>query len=43
MESMQKKIDTSILLAPAIIAIYLLVVFESYVVENAAFNYIFQM
>lgn len=43
MESVQKNIDVSILLAPVVLAVYLLVALESYIVETSAFTYVFQM
>lgn len=43
MDFLNKNVDTSILLAPIVIAVYLMVSFESYLAETTAFNYVFQM
>lgn len=43
MEVVKENLDTGILLAPAMVAVYLIVVLESYLLENTAFSYVFQM
>lgn len=43
MDVVKENLDTGIILAPAMVAVYLIVVLESYLLESTTFNYVFQM